>query len=78
MKEFYKDAQLYGEVWKYFAAGIGMFAVGCCIKMLKLSIILSILVTVPVCMILYFALLYILKAELLESVKEIVKRLKRH
>lgn len=78
MKEFYKDAQLYGEVWKYFVAGIGMFAVGCCIKMLKLSIILSILVTVPVCIILYFALLYILKAELLESVKEIVKRLKRH
>ncbi|WP_373212132.1 flippase [Ruminococcus sp. 5_1_39BFAA] len=74
MKEFYRDESLYGELWKYFTAGLGMFAVGLLIGALKLGIILNIIVTVLLCVAVYFMILIVLKAKLVCSIREIIKR----
>ena len=75
MRRFYRNVKLYGELWKYSVAGLGMFAVGLYIRTFNLTIIPSICVTVLSCVVVYFILLNILNAKIIRPIKEIVKQI---
>ena len=74
MRRFYRNVKLYGELWKYSVAGLGMFAVGLYIRTFNLTIIPSICVTVLSCVVVYFILLNILNAKIIRPIKEIAKQ----
>ena len=74
LRRFYRNVKLYGELWKYFVAGLGMFAVGLYIRTFNLTIIPSICVTVLSCVVVYFILLNILNAKIIRPIKEIAKQ----
>ena len=74
MKHFYQDKTLYGEIWKYFAAGFIMFFVGTAVKGLRFGIIAEIFVVVTICIVVYFAVLWLLKARLATEMFEMLRK----
>lgn len=77
MQDFYKDMELFREVWKYILGSTVVLMIGNIIRCLKLTLYLHIIITISICIISYILVLSLLRASVLNSFFRFIKKLLR-